>query len=69
MCRQDLGLYKWDKGWRAEWNCAVVMYFENVSINELPVVRLLCTTLLLAGCLKRNPTGETSFYPEKSEVI
>jgi hypothetical protein len=34
MCRQDLGLYKWDKGWRAEWNCVVVMYFENVSIKR-----------------------------------
>ena len=34
MCRQALGLYKWDKGWRAEWNCAVVMYFENVSIKR-----------------------------------
>jgi hypothetical protein len=30
----NLGLYKRDKGWRAECDCAVVMYFENVSIKR-----------------------------------
>ena len=42
---------------------------KTLASTELLIVHLLCTILLMAGCLKRNPTGETSFYPEKSEVI
>ena len=42
---------------------------KTLASTELLIVHLLCTILLMAGCLKRNPTGETSFYPEKSEGI
>ena len=42
---------------------------KTLASTEVLIVHLLCTILLRAGCRKRNPTGETSFYPEKLEVM
>lgn len=68
----DTGTYRHTSEIKGGTPTVIVLWQRTLKTlaSTVPLaVRLLRTTLLLAGCLKCGPTGETSFYPEKSEVI